>query len=206
MTNPESEVVFIAVGTPPTATGEADLSSVLKVAEGIGPHLKKGYTVVSCKSTVPVGTNLRVEEVIQKLKKEEAEFDVASCPEFLREGTGIHDTLNPDRVVIGSKSKHAVQVLLEAHKTLPGERVITDLASAEIIKYASNAMLATKIAFANLISLYAEKTGGDIQTITKALGADNRIGHKFLHAGIGYGGACFPKDVMALNKPADSRC
>ncbi|MBP9690795.1 UDP-glucose/GDP-mannose dehydrogenase family protein [Candidatus Woesebacteria bacterium] len=197
---PESEVIFIAVGTPPTSTGEADLSSVLKVAEGIGPHLKKGYTVVSCKSTVPVGTNLKVEAVIQKLKKEGAEFDVASCPEFLREGTGINDTLNPDRVVIGSKSKRAVQVLLEAHKTLPGERVITDLASAEIIKYASNAMLATKIAFANLISLYAEKTGGDIQTITKALGADNRIGHKFLHAGIGYGGACFPKDVMALNE------
>lgn len=196
----ESDVVFIAVGTPPSATGEADLSSVLDVAEGIGKNLKNGYTVVSCKSTVPVGTNLKVEELINKIKPDGAEFDVASCPEFLREGTAISDTLYPDRVVVGSKSKRAVEVILEAHKPLPGERVITDLASAEIIKYASNAMLATKIAFANLISLYAEQTGGDIETITQAVGADKRIGHKFLSAGIGYGGSCFPKDVMALNE------
>jgi len=197
---PESDVIFIAVGTPPSATGEADLTSVLKVAEGIGKNLKNGYTVVSCKSTVPVGTNIKVEALIENIKPEGATFDVASCPEFLREGTAIQDTVAPDRVVIGSKSKKAVEVLLEAHKSLPGERVITDLASAEIIKYASNAMLATKIAFANLISLYAEKTGGDIETITKAVGADRRIGHKFLNAGIGYGGSCFPKDVMALNE------
>lgn len=196
----ESEVVFIAVGTPPSQTGEADLSSVLKVAENIGKNLKNGYTVVSCKSTVPVGTNLKVEELINKVKPEKAEFDVASCPEFLREGTAISDTLYPDRVVIGSKSKKATKVILKAHKPLPGERILTDLASAEIIKYASNAMLATKIAFANLISLYAEKTGGDIETITQAVGADKRIGHKFLNAGIGYGGSCFPKDVMALNQ------
>lgn len=197
---PESDVVFIAVGTPPTSTGDADLSSVLDVATNIGKNLKKGYTVVSCKSTVPVGTNLKVEEILNKVKPEGAEVDVASCPEFLREGTAINDTVYPDRVVIGSKSQKAVKKLLEVHKPLPGERVITDLASAEIIKYASNAMLATKIAFANLISLYAEKTGGDIETITKAVGADNRIGHKFLSAGIGYGGSCFPKDVMALNE------
>lgn len=197
---PKSDVVFIAVGTPPTSTGEADLTSVLGVAENIGKNLKKGYTVVSCKSTVPVGTNLKVEELLHKVKPEDAEVDVASCPEFLREGTAINDTVYPDRVVIGAKNQKAVDVLLEVHKPLPGERVITDLASAEIIKYASNAMLATKIAFANLISLYAEKTGGDIETITKAVGADKRIGHKFLSAGIGYGGSCFPKDVMALNE------
>lgn len=197
---PASEVVFIAVGTPPTATGEADLSAVLHVAENIGKNLKKGYTVVSCKSTVPVGTNLKVEEVINKIKQDEAEFDVASCPEFLREGTAINDTLYPDRVVVGSKSKKAVDVILKAHKPLPGERVVTDLASAEIIKYASNAMLATKISFANLISLYAEESGADIETIMDAVGADNRIGRKFLYAGIGYGGSCFPKDVMALNE------
>ena len=197
---PASEVVFIAVGTPPTATGEADLSAVLKVAENIGKNLNKGYTVVSCKSTVPVGTNLKAEEVINKVKQDGAEFDVASCPEFLREGTAINDTLYPDRVVVGSKSKKAVDVILKAHKSLPGERVITDLASAEIIKYASNAMLATKISFANLISLYAEESGADIETIMDAVGADNRIGRKFLYAGIGYGGSCFPKDVMALNE------
>jgi UDPglucose 6-dehydrogenase len=197
---PESDVVFIAVGTPPTATGEADLSAVLEVAKKIGENLKNGYTVVSCKSTVPVGTNLKVADIINKNKSENAKFDIASCPEFLREGTAIQDTLIPDRVIIGSNSREAIDTLLLAHKPLPGDRVVTDLASAEIIKYASNAMLATKIAFANLISIYAETTGGDIETITKAVGADTRIGAKFLNAGIGYGGSCFPKDVMALNE------
>lgn len=196
----KSDVVFIAVGTPPSASGEADLSAVYNVALKIGQNLKIGYTVISCKSTVPVGTNLKVQEIINSVKKGDSEFDVASCPEFLREGTAISDTLIPDRVVIGTSSKKAADVLIQVHKPLPGERVLTDLASAEIIKYASNAMLATKIAFANLISLYAEKTGGDIETITKAVGADSRIGYKFLNAGIGYGGSCFPKDVMALNE------
>lgn len=197
---PLSEIVFITVGTPPKENGEADLSSVLEVSKNIGKFLKQGYTVVSCKSTVPVGTNLKVEEILNIYKNKEAQFDVASCPEFLREGTGIYDTLNPDRVVIGAKSQKAVDLILEIHKPLPGKRVITDLASAEIIKYASNAMLATKISFANLISLYAQSTGADIETIMDAVGADNRIGRKFLDAGIGYGGSCFPKDVMALNE------
>lgn len=195
---PASDIVFITVGTPPKPNGEADLSAVLNVAEQIGKKLKKGFTVVSCKSTVPVGTNLEVEKIINQVKPEYAEVAVASCPEFLREGTGIFDTLNPDRVVIGSSSQRAIDLVLEAHKPLPGKRVVTDLASAEIIKYASNAMLATKISFANLISLYAEKTGGDIETIMDAVGFDNRIGRKFLYPGIGYGGSCFPKDVMAL--------
>lgn len=197
---PASDIVFIAVGTPPSATGEADLTAVLGVARNIGLHLKKGFTVVSCKSTVPVGTNLKVEKILNETKPEHAEVAIASCPEFLREGSAIHDTMSPDRVVIGSSSQKAIDLLLEAHKPLTGERVITDLASAEIIKYASNAMLATKISFANLISLYAEKTGADIETIMDAVGADNRIGRKFLYAGIGYGGSCFPKDVMALNE------
>lgn len=195
---PASDIVFITVGTPPKENGEADLSAVLGVAEKIGKNLKKGFTVVSCKSTVPVGTNLEVEKIINNVKPEGAEVAVASCPEFLREGTGIFDTLNPDRVVVGSNSPRAIDVVLEVHKPLPGERVVTDLASAEIIKYASNAMLATKISFANLISLYAEKTGGDIETIMDAVGFDKRIGRKFLFPGIGYGGSCFPKDVMAL--------
>jgi len=197
---PSSDIVFIAVGTPPSATGEADLSAVLNVAQHIGKNLKKGFTVVSCKSTVPVGTNLKVEKILNDTKPADAEFAVASCPEFLREGSAIGDTTSPDRVVIGSSSQKAVDILLEAHKPLTGSRIITDLASAEIIKYASNAMLATKISFANLISLYAEKTGGDIETIMEAVGSDNRIGRKFLYAGIGYGGSCFPKDVMALNE------
>lgn len=195
---PKSDIVFIAVGTPPKENGEADLSTVFAVAEKIGKNLKKNFTVVSCKSTVPVGTNLEVEKIVNSVKPEGAEVAVASCPEFLREGTGIYDTMNPDRVVVGSNSEKAIQKILEVHKPLPGERVITDLASAEIIKYASNAMLATKISFANLISLYAEKTGGDIETIMDAVGFDNRIGRKFLYAGIGYGGSCFPKDVKAL--------
>ncbi len=195
---PESDIVFIAVGTPPKANGEADLSTVLSVSEQIAKNLKSGFTVVSCKSTVPVGTNLEVEKILNKHKPKNAEVAVASCPEFLREGTGIHDTVNPDRVVIGSSSQKAIDTILEVHKPLPGERVITDLASAEIIKYASNAMLATKISFANLISLYAEKTGADIETIMDAVGFDNRIGRRFLYAGIGYGGSCFPKDVKAL--------
>lgn len=195
---PKSDIVFITVGTPPKANGEADLSTVYSVAKEIAQHLKKGFTVVSCKSTVPVGTNLEVEKILNKMKPEGAEVAVASCPEFLREGTGINDTVNPDRVVVGSNSQKAIDAILEVHKPLPGERVVTDLASAEIIKYASNAMLATKISFANLISLYAEKTGADIETIMDAVGFDNRIGRRFLYAGIGYGGSCFPKDVKAL--------
>ena len=195
---PSSEIIFVAVGTPPKENGEADLSTVFHVAENVGKYLKKGFTVVSCKSTVPVGSNLEVEKILNHLKSDHSEVAVASCPEFLREGTAIYDTLNPDRVVVGSNSQKAVDKLLELHKPLPGERVITDLASAEIIKYASNAMLATKISFANLISLYAEKTGGNINIIMDAVGFDNRIGLRFLDAGIGYGGSCFPKDVMAL--------
>lgn len=195
---PQSDVVFIAVGTPPGKDGHADLSSVYSVAEDIGKNLKQGYTVVSCKSTVPVGTNLEVKKIIEGVKPEGAEFDMASCPEFLREGTGINDTLYPDRIVVGSYSQRAVDVVLEAHKSLTGTRVVTDLASAELIKYASNSMLATKISFANLISLYCEKTGADVEQVLEAVGMDKRIGRSFLYPGVGYGGSCFPKDVQAL--------
>ena len=195
---PSSDIVFIAVGTPPKADGEADLSALLKVAEEIGRHLKKGFTVVSCKSTVPVGTNKQVESIIQKVKPPFAKFAVASCPEFLREGTGIYDTLNADRVVIGSFSKEAVNLLLELHKPINGKRIITDLATAELIKYTSNAMLATKISFADLISFYCEKTGADVETVLDAVGLDKRIGRIFMDPGVGYGGSCLPKDVKAL--------
>lgn len=203
----ESSLVFICVGTPPTpGTGEADLTTVFKVSEKIGQYLNpKKFTVVSCKSTVPVGTNYKVKEIIEKeLDKrlqnadKSAVFSVASCPEFLREGTGIHDTLNPDRIVIGADDQRAVDVLMELHKPFPGERVITNIPSAELIKYASNSLLATKLSFANMIALFAEKLGADAPQVLRAVGMDNRIGHKNLDVSIGYGGACFPKDVQAL--------
>lgn len=195
---PSSEIVFITVGTPPKPTGEADLSTVFEVSQQIAKYLKKGFTVVSCKSTVPVGTNSKVEAIIEKNKQPMAKFAVASCPEFLREGTAIFDTLNPDRVVIGSNSEKAIQLLTELHKPLDGKRVITDLPSAELIKYTSNAILATKISFANLISFYCEKAGADVETVLDGVGLDKRIGRIFFSPGVGYGGSCFPKDVKAL--------
>lgn len=140
---PESEIVFTAVGTPPTATGDADLENVLKVAREIGANLS-GYTVVATKSTVPVGTNKKVRAIIESVKEEKAEFDIASCPEFLREGSAISDTMFPDRIVIGTESERARKVLLELHKPIAGERILTNLESAELIKYASNSFLLIK--------------------------------------------------------------
>jgi UDPglucose 6-dehydrogenase len=197
----KSDVVFITVGTPPKVTGEADLSAVFDVARNIAKNLsesKNHYTVVSCKSTVPVGTNKKVEVILKKHKPKNAKFAVASCPEFLREGTGIYDTINADRVVIGSDSKKAIELLIEIHKPINGKRVITDLASAELIKYISNAMLATKISFSNLVSFYAEKADADVEAVLDAVGLDKRIGRIFMSPGVGYGGSCLPKDVMAL--------
>ncbi|MBI4226615.1 UDP-glucose/GDP-mannose dehydrogenase family protein [Candidatus Roizmanbacteria bacterium] len=197
---PESDIVFIAVGTPPKEDGDADLSSLFEVTKKIGQHLKKGKTVVSCKSTVPVGTNKKIEIILRESKPKSAQAQVASCPEFLREGSAIYDTLNPDRVVIGSDSKTAIATLIELHQPIDGKRVITDLASAEIIKYTSNAMLATKISFANLIAFYCEKSGADVENVLDAVGMDKRIGRVFMDPGVGYGGSCLPKDVKALIK------
>lgn len=199
-----SDVVFIAVGTPPQKTGEADLSAVLTVAEHIGKNLKKGYTVVSCKSTVPIGTNRKISKLIEKIKSSFSTFDIASCPEFLREGSAITDTFKPDRVVIGSHSQKAIEKLLILHTSLAGKRVIVGLESAEIIKYASNSILATKISFANLISFFCEKTGADVKEVLDGVGLDNRIGHIFFNAGVGYGGSCFPKDIKALIQTGES--
>jgi len=194
----QSDVIFITVGTPPKPTGEADLTAVFDVSRQIAKFLKKNLTVISCKSTVPVGTNKKIETIINKHKPKSAEIAVASVPEFLREGTAIHDTLNPDRVVIGSNSKKAIEILLKLHEPLNGKRIITDLASAELIKYTANAMLATKISFANLISFYCEKTNADVESVLDAVGLDRRIGRIFMNPGIGYGGSCLPKDVKAL--------
>ncbi len=194
----ESEIVFITVGTPPKSDGSADLTAVFTVAKNIAYHLRKGFTVVSCKSTVPVGTNLKVESIINDHKPAGASIAVASCPEFLREGSALQDTLKPDRVVVGSSSKKAIEKMLELHKPITGQRIVTDLASAELIKYTSNAMLATKISFANLISFYCDETGADVEAVLEAVGMDKRIGRSFMYPGVGYGGSCFPKDVKAL--------
>lgn len=195
---PESEIVFITVGTPPKEGGEADLTAVIDVARNIGKNLKSKFTVVSCKSTVPVGTNHKLEVIISKHKPKQVDFAVASCPEFLREGTGISDTINADRVVIGSNDKLAIQKLVKLHEPINGKRVITNLASAEMIKYASNVFLANKISFANLISFYCEKTGADVNEVLSGVGIDERIGKQFLNPGLGYGGSCLPKDVKAF--------
>jgi len=196
----ESDIVFIAVGTPPKANGEADLSMVKSVAQEIGKHLKNELTIVSCKSTVPVGTNIIIKEEMKKVMPKNTKVEVASCPEFLREGSALNDTWNPDRVVIGSDSPSAIAKLLELHKPLPGQRVVTDLASAELIKYTANAALANKISFANFIALYCEKVGADVEAVLDAVGLDKRIGRIFMDPGVGYGGSCFPKDVKALIK------
>lgn len=193
----DSEVVFIAVGTPPKITGEADLSVVYEVAEKIGKNLN-GYTVVVTKSTVPVGTNKKVKEIIEKVRPEKASFDLGSAPEFLREGQAISDTLHPDRIVIGTDSKKAEEVLVELHEPIDGNYVLTNIETAEMIKYAANAFLATKISFANAIAHLSEVTGADGLKVLEGIGYDKRIGNQFLSPGAGYGGSCFPKDVKAL--------
>lgn len=195
---PKSEIVFITVGTPPKENGEANLDTVFEVGKKIAAHLKPGLTIVSCKSTVPVGTNLKIEHILNEHKPHNSEIAVASCPEFLREGSGLHDTFYADRVVVGSSSRKAVDLLLKLHEPITGKKVVTDLASAELIKYAANSILAMKISFANLISLYCEKAGGDVETVLDAVGFDRRIGRIFMDPGVGYGGSCFPKDVRAL--------
>lgn len=194
---PGADVVFIGVGTPSKNNGAADLSSVFAAAKEIGKNLDD-YTVVACKSTVPVGTNRRVAEILQKNKAAKVSFDIASCPEFLREGTALYDTLNPDRIVIGADNKKAYDILLELHKPINGQFVLTSVETAELIKYASNTILATKISFANAMSFLCERVGADVEQVMEGVGFDKRIGRMFLSAGIGYGGSCFPKDVKAL--------
>ena len=195
-----SDLIFIAVGTPSRhGDGHADLSYVYQAARDIAPYLQ-GYTVVVDKSTVPVGTARNVKRIIAEANPA-ADFDVASNPEFLREGAAITDFMRPDRVVLGVENERALAVLRELYRPLnliETPIVATDLESAELIKYASNAFLATKISFINEMSVLCEAVGADVHAIAKGMGLDGRIGRKFLHAGPGFGGSCFPKDTKAL--------
>lgn len=202
-----NKVIFIAVGTPPKDDGSADLSYVIQVAEEIARSMNE-YKVIVNKSTVPVGTGKLVKKVVSEILKERGvnyDFDVVSNPEFLREGAAIRDFTHPDRVVIGADSEKAISIMKDVYRVLYLNEtpfLITNVETAEIIKYASNAFLATKITFINELSELCEKVNANIQHVSKGMGMDGRIGNKFLHAGPGYGGSCFPKDTKAMVKIA----
>jgi UDPglucose 6-dehydrogenase len=196
-----SKVCFITVGTPPRADGSADTSAIYAVAKIVAKQLD-GYMLVVQKSTAPVGTARDLGRVIAKFAKRGAEFDVASNPEFLREGSAIETFMRPDRVVIGAETPKAARILKDIHRPLfllETPMVVTKLETAELIKYAANAFLATKISFINEIANVCEALGADVQDVAKGIGMDRRVGSKFLHAGPGYGGSCFPKDTYALS-------
>lgn len=193
-------VIFIAVGTPPREDGSADLSFVEEVGRGIAQHMTS-YKVIVTKSTVPVGTGEKIRAVVKKTQKEAIRFDMVSNPEFLREGSAIEDFMRPNRVVIGADSDQAVAIMKDLYRPLyliETPIVVTDVPTAELIKYASNAFLATKISFINEIANLCERVGANVQMVAKGMGLDHRIGSKFLHAGPGFGGSCFPKDLAAL--------
>ena len=192
--------VFIAVGTPPRGDGSANLEYVEDVAETIAQHLN-GYKLIVTKSTVPVGTGGRLRKIIGKNLKEQVDFDIVSNPEFLREGSAIEDFLRPNRVVIGTNSPQAEAIMKDLYRPLyliETPFIVTDVATAEMIKYASNAFLATKISFINEMANLCERVGADVHQVAKGMGLDGRIGPKFLHPGPGYGGSCLPKDTLAL--------
>ncbi|MBO9999078.1 MAG: UDP-glucose/GDP-mannose dehydrogenase family protein [Cyanobacteria bacterium SID2] len=228
------DILFIAVGTPPLPTGESDTRYVEAVARGIGAHLKEGYKVIVNKSTVPIGSGDWVRSIVLDgiAEREKAlvsagtsgealvehinvEFDVVSNPEFLREGSAVYDTFNPDRIVLGSNGTRAIEMMKELYEPIvkrefaeekdlpPIPVVVTDLCSAEMIKYAANSFLATKISFINEVANICDRVGADVTQVAKGIGLDSRIGKKFLQAGIGWGGSCFPKDVSALVHTSD---
>lgn len=192
-----SDVVFIAVGTPPANDGSTDLQYVESVAKAIAASIDR-YKIIVNKSTVPPGTGDFVRTTIEANKRRKVDFDVVSNPEFLKEGSAIQDSLMPDRIVIGAPSQHVAMALLELYAPLEAPMHITDVASAEMIKYASNAFLATKISFINSVANICEKVGADVSLVAKGMGSDKRIGKEFLAAGLGYGGSCFPKDTLSL--------
>jgi len=196
----KSLVIFIAVGTPPRGDGGTDMKSIEEVSRSIAANLN-GYKVVVTKSTVPVGTGKMIEKIISGGRKEDHLFDVASNPEFLREGSAVEDFMRPDRVVIGARSAQAIAILKDLYSPLyliETPFVVTGIETAELIKYAANAFLALKISFINEIANICEKTGADVHVVARAMGLDRRIGPKFLHPGPGYGGSCLPKDTTAL--------
>ena len=202
-TTENSDVIFIAVGTPPKEDGSADLTYVLEVAQNIATYMN-GYKVIVDKSTVPVGTGKLVRETIQKIldeKNADYEFDIVSNPEFLREGKAVRDCLTPDRVVIGTESQKAKDIMRKVYDVLYINQtpfLFTNIETAEMIKYAANAFLAVKISYINELALVAEKVGANIQEVARGMGMDGRISPKFLHAGPGFGGSCFPKDTKAI--------
>lgn len=192
---PKSQVVLVCVGTPPKENGEADLSYLFSAVEEVAKHMSN-YTLITIKSTIPIGFEDDLEAIVKKHAK--GKFEFASSPEFLREGSAIEDSLHPDRIVIGTQNKKGQKILLELHAPISGERIVTDIRSAQLVKYASNALLATKVSFANSIATLCEKMGADVKSVLHGVGADARLGHFFLHPGIGYGGSCLPKDVTAF--------
>jgi len=194
---PDSAFVFVCVDTPSSFSGEADMRAVRKAAAMIGEHLR-GETVIVNKSTMPIGSGDLVASIVEQHIQPGATFAVVSNPEFLREGAAVHDVLHPDRVVLGSDDRAAAERVAELYEVLDAPIVITDRRSAEMIKYASNSFLATKISFINEIAQICERVGADVTTVSKGMGYDQRIGSLFLEAGIGFGGSCFPKDVKAL--------
>jgi UDPglucose 6-dehydrogenase len=199
-----AQVIFIAVGTPPRPDGSADLQYIRQVAEAIGDHLN-GYKAIVTKSTVPIGTGKMIEEIVAERSRGAHPFAVVSNPEFLREGSAIEDFMQPDRVVIGSRDPRAVGLMLDIYSPLRVADVpfvITDVESAELIKYASNGFLATKISFINEVAHLCERLGADVETVAHGMGLDERIGPKFLHPGPGFGGSCFPKDAQAVARIA----
>lgn len=204
------EVQFIAVGTPPDEDGSADLKYVLAVAETIAQHME-GHQIIIDKSTVPVGTadkvSAKIAQVLAARQREDLSFDVVSNPEFLKEGSAVADCMRPDRIVIGTSSKTAEDVMRELYAPYNRNHekiIVMDVRSAELTKYAANCMLATKISFMNEMANLAEMLGADIEMVRQGIGSDPRIGYQFLYAGVGYGGSCFPKDVQALIRTADS--
>jgi len=198
----KSQIIFIAVGTPPLPSGDADLTSVEQVAREVARAMTS-YRLIVEKSTVPVETGRWIQRTLETSIRKKVPFDVASNPEFLREGSAVMDFLHPDRIVIGAESKKAEQLLCRLYKSFKAPILVTDIASAELIKHASNAFLATKISFINAIACVAEQVGADVEKIAQGMGMDPRIGPAFLKAGAGFGGFCFPKDVEAFIRIAE---
>jgi UDPglucose 6-dehydrogenase len=198
-----SELIFVCVGTPAREDGSADLSAVESVAKSVA-EVATSYKCLVEKSTVPAGTSKWIRRTLRLYGRPDVSVDVASNPEFLREGSALGDFLEPDRIVIGAESHQARELLLEAYRSFEAEKIICNIETAELIKHASNSFLATKISFINMISDLSEKVGADIRVVAKGMGLDPRIGERFLHAGLGYGGSCFPKDTKALMHMASS--